>query len=84
MNMFSMHNHFQGPTEKKKKKLSPAERAELLRQEEERISKIEKELADPTKAPESAEQFDRLLLSLPDSAELWAKYIAFHIAVSIV
>ncbi|KAH1024610.1 protein RRP5 homolog [Dendroctonus ponderosae] len=72
----------EGPTERKKMKLSPAERADLLRTEEERIAKIEKELADTSKAPESAEQFDRLLLSKPDSAELWAKYIAFHIAAT--
>ncbi|XP_050309276.1 protein RRP5 homolog [Anthonomus grandis grandis] len=71
-----------GPTVKKRKKLSPAERAELLRQEEERVLKIERELTDPTRTPESAEQFDRLLLSKPDSAELWTKYIAFYIAAT--
>ncbi|CAG9771962.1 unnamed protein product [Ceutorhynchus assimilis] len=70
------------PKEKKKKKLSPTERAELLRQEEERLTKIEKELADASRAPESADQFDRLLLAKPDSAELWAKYVALHIAAT--
>nr|XP_023017308.1 protein RRP5 homolog [Leptinotarsa decemlineata] len=71
------------PTEvKKKRKLTPAERANLAREEEERISKIEKELADSTKAPESAEQFDRLLLANPNSSELWTKYIALHTAAT--
>ncbi|XP_066256179.1 rRNA biogenesis protein RRP5-like [Euwallacea similis] len=70
------------PIEKKKKKLTTAERAELMKQEEERLSTIEKELADPTKKLETAEQFDRILLSKPDSAELWSKYISFHIAAS--
>ncbi|KAG5876543.1 hypothetical protein JTB14_010314 [Gonioctena quinquepunctata] len=65
---------------KKKTKLTPAERAKLAREEEERISKIEKELADSTKTPESAELFDRLLLANPNSSELWTKYIAFHTA----
>lgn len=68
---------------KKKKKLTPAERAELARQEEERLYKIEKELADPTKTPENAEQFERLLLANPNSSELWARYITFYIAVSV-
>lgn len=67
---------------KKKKKLTPAEKVELARQEEERISKIEKELADSTKPLESAEQFDRKLLGNPNSSELWTRYMSFHIAVS--
>nr|CAH7737777.1 unnamed protein product [Callosobruchus chinensis] len=67
-------------TAKKKKKLTAAERAELAKKEEERISKIERELADATKAPENAEQFDRLLMGNPNSSELWTKYMSFHIA----
>lgn len=63
--------------------MTPAERAEFARQEEERLSKIEKELADTTRTPETAEQFERLLLANPNSSELWARYITFHIAVSI-
>lgn len=68
---------------KKKKKLTPAERAELARQEEERLSRIEKELTDPTRTPESAEQFERLLLANPNCSEMWARYITFYIAVSV-
>lgn len=67
---------------KKKKKLSVAERAELAKQEEERIRQIENELADPSKVPESAEQFDRLVLAHPNSSKIWAQYIAFHLSVS--
>ncbi|CAG9825023.1 unnamed protein product [Phaedon cochleariae] len=67
---------------KKKKKLSAKERAELARLEEERISKIEKELADLNSTPQSADQFDRLLLANPNSSELWTKYIAFHTAAT--
>lgn len=72
----------EGPTVKKKKKLTPAERAEMLRQEEERISKIERELADSSNTPQSADQFDRLLVANPNSSELWTKYISFHIAAT--
>lgn len=67
---------------KKKKKLTPAERAELAKQEEERIRRIENELADPSTVPESAEQFDRLVLAHPNSSKIWAQYIAFHLSVS--
>ncbi|CAH1104644.1 unnamed protein product [Psylliodes chrysocephalus] len=69
-------------TVKKKKKLSAAERAQQAKEEEARISKIENELADSTRTPESAEQFDRLLLANPNSSELWTKYIAFHTAAT--
>lgn len=75
---------FQDVVVKKKKKLTPKERAEQLRLEEERISKIERELADSTKNPESADQFDRLLLANPDSSELWTKYMSFHLAVCFI
>lgn len=76
--------NFQDVVVKKKKKLTPKERAEQIRLEEERISKIEKELADSSETPENAEQFDRLLLANPNSSELWAKYMSFHLAVSII
>ncbi|XP_056630558.1 protein RRP5 homolog [Diorhabda sublineata] len=67
---------------KKKKKLTAVERAQAAREEEERILKIEKQLADTTRAPESAEEFDRLLLANPNSSQLWTKYIAFHTAAT--
>ncbi|XP_044266223.1 protein RRP5 homolog [Tribolium madens] len=65
---------------KKKVKLTPAERAEIAKKEEERISKIENELADSTIPPQSAEQFDRLLLANPNSSKLWLQYMSMHIA----
>nr|XP_015835283.1 PREDICTED: protein RRP5 homolog isoform X2 [Tribolium castaneum] len=67
---------------KKKKKLTPAERAEIAKKEEERISKIENELADSTIPPQSAEQFDRLLLANPNSSKLWLQYMSMHIATT--
>ncbi|RZC40160.1 RRP5 -like protein, partial [Asbolus verrucosus] len=66
----------------KKKKMTSKERADLAKREEERITKIEKELADSTATPQTAEQFDRLLLANPNSSELWLKYMAMHIATT--
>ncbi|CAH0557024.1 unnamed protein product [Brassicogethes aeneus] len=70
----------EGVVVKKKKKLSRAERAEQMKLEEERLSKIEKRFADNVAEPESADDFDRLLLANPNSSELWTKYMAFHIS----
>lgn len=72
----------QNTKQQKKKKLTAAERAELARQEEEKIRQIENELANPDKVPETAEQFDRLVLANPNSSKIWAQYIAFHLSVS--
>lgn len=65
----------------KKKKLTPAERAELAREEEERLRKIEIELADAEATPKTADQFERLVLANPSSSMLWIKYMAFHLEV---
>lgn len=68
--------------QKKKKKLTPAERAEQARLEEERIAKIEKDLADFAGVPESAEHFDRVLTADPNNSTVWSQYAAFHLSVS--
>lgn len=79
-NLESSDDEVEDSTPKKKKKLTAAERVAEMRKAEERISKIEKELADSQKNPESAEQFDRLLLATPHSSALWIKYISFHLS----
>jgi hypothetical protein len=66
---------------KKSKKSVPAKKSEMIKLEEERIAKIEKELADSIAKPQTAEQFDRLLLANPNSSELWLQYMAMHVAV---
>jgi hypothetical protein len=66
---------------KKSKKSVPAKKSEMIKLEEERIAKIEKELADSIAKPQTAEQFDRLLLASPNSSELWLQYMAMHVAV---
>ncbi|KAL3282705.1 hypothetical protein HHI36_005878 [Cryptolaemus montrouzieri] len=69
-------------TRKKKKKLTPSERAEQAKLEEERISKIEKELADSEKEPQSVEQFERILLAEPNSSVWWIKYMSYYLALA--
>ncbi|KAF7689557.1 hypothetical protein HF521_012910 [Silurus meridionalis] len=54
--------------------------AELERKEAElKLSKLEAELMEPSARPESAEAFERLLLSSPDSSLLWLQYMAFQL-----
>lgn len=65
----------------KKKKMTPAERAEAARLEEERIRNIEMELADSQATPKTADQFDRLVLANPNNSMLWINYMAFHLEV---
>lgn len=54
----------------------------MTKQEEERIRKIEQELADSSTTPQTADHFDRLLLANPNSSALWLKYIAMHVAAA--
>uniref|UniRef100_A0A8C0P9H3 Protein RRP5 homolog n=1 Tax=Canis lupus familiaris TaxID=9615 RepID=A0A8C0P9H3_CANLF len=46
---------------------------------EKELSRIEEALMDPGRQPESADDFDRLLLSSPNSSILWLQYMAFHL-----
>ncbi|XP_060027377.1 protein RRP5 homolog [Erinaceus europaeus] len=53
---------------------------ELEKQKAEKeLSRIEEALMDPGRQPESADDFDRLVLSSPDSSILWLQYMAFHL-----
>uniref|UniRef100_A0A8C0TQ12 Protein RRP5 homolog n=1 Tax=Canis lupus familiaris TaxID=9615 RepID=A0A8C0TQ12_CANLF len=67
-------NKPQQSTQKKSKK----ERLEKQKAEKE-LSRIEEALMDPGRQPESADDFDRLLLSSPNSSILWLQYMAFHL-----
>lgn len=61
--------------------MTPAERLQHARQQEEALIQRETELADSTADPKTPDDFDRILLGQPNSSELWAKYIAYHVAV---
>ncbi|XP_018325003.1 protein RRP5 homolog [Agrilus planipennis] len=68
-----------GEEESKKKRLTPAERKEIARKQEEEIRRKEMELLEASENPQSADQFDRLLIANPNSSKLWIQYMAFHI-----
>ncbi|XP_042312708.1 protein RRP5 homolog isoform X1 [Sceloporus undulatus] len=66
-------------TETKTKKQTKKKK-ELERQKAEKeLSKLEAALMDPNRQPQTADDFDRLVLSNPDSSILWLQYMAFHL-----
>ncbi|XP_042545191.1 protein RRP5 homolog isoform X1 [Dipodomys spectabilis] len=67
------------PHQATQKKKSKKER-ELEKQKAEKdLCHIEEALMDPGRQPESADDFDRLVLSSPNSSILWLQYMAFHL-----
>ncbi|XP_006831373.1 PREDICTED: protein RRP5 homolog [Chrysochloris asiatica] len=67
----------QKPHEAMKK--SKKEKVLEKRKAEKELSRIEEALMDPGRQPESADDFDRLVLSSPNSSILWLQYMAFHL-----
>ncbi|XP_035895421.1 protein RRP5 homolog [Anopheles stephensi] len=61
-----------------KKRTTAKERFEAMKQEEERLRKIEEELANPSVDPHTPDQFDRLVLAQPNNSMLWIRYMVFH------
>lgn len=49
------------------------------KEEEAKLSKIEQDLNNPDRAPTTADDFDRMVLSSPNSSILWLQYMAFHL-----
>ncbi|KAL0119658.1 hypothetical protein PUN28_007830 [Cardiocondyla obscurior] len=66
------------PKRKKKKQLNAVERRKQERQKEREIRQREEALAS-NQAPNSIDQFDRLVLSSPDSSLVWLQYMAYHL-----
>ncbi|XP_036027752.1 protein RRP5 homolog [Onychomys torridus] len=62
-----------------KKKKGKKEREVEKQKAEKELSRIEEALMDPGRQPESADDFDRLVLSSPNSSILWLQYMAFHL-----
>lgn len=62
-----------------KKKKGRKERELEKQKAEKELSRIEEALMDPGRQPESADDFDRLVLSSPNSSILWLQYMAFHL-----
>lgn len=61
------------------KKKSKKERELEKQKAEKELSRIEEALMDPGRQPESADDFDRLVLNSPNSSILWLQYMAFHL-----
>lgn len=66
------------PRQAKKKKGKKERELEKQKAEKE-LSRLEEALMDPGRQPESADDFDRLVLSSPNSSILWLQYMAFHL-----
>nr|XP_020644591.1 protein RRP5 homolog isoform X2 [Pogona vitticeps] len=62
-------------TKKQSKKKKELEKQKA----EKELSKLEAALMDPSRQPETADDFDRLVLGNPDSSILWLQYMAFHL-----
>ncbi|KAM6184088.1 protein RRP5 homolog [Erethizon dorsatum] len=67
------------PYQATRKKKSKKERELETQKAEKELSRIEEALMDPRRQPESADDFDRLVLSSPNSSILWLQYMAFHL-----
>uniref|UniRef100_A0A8C0I1D8 Protein RRP5 homolog n=2 Tax=Balaenoptera musculus TaxID=9771 RepID=A0A8C0I1D8_BALMU len=67
------------PEQATQKKKSKKERELEKQKAEKELSRIEEALMDPGRQPESADDFDRLVLSSPSSSILWLQYMAFHL-----
>lgn len=65
--------------DQKKQRLTGADRYQRYIDEEERIRKIEEELANPEHDPHTPDQFERALMKDRNSSYTWIKYMAFHL-----
>ncbi|KAJ1553498.1 rRNA biogenesis protein rrp5, partial [Nowakowskiella sp. JEL0078] len=69
------------------KKKSRRQKQRVKREEEERITRREKIVSDASggngiPVPESADDFDRLLLGSPNSSYMWIQYMAFQLQMA--
>ncbi|XP_067858073.1 protein RRP5 homolog [Heptranchias perlo] len=62
-----------------KPKMNRREREAGKQQVEKDLAKVERQLMDPSRQPQTADDFDRLVLSSPDSSIVWMQYMAFHL-----
>jgi rRNA biogenesis protein RRP5 len=66
-------------TKSKKSRLTGAEQYQKFIDEEDRLRKIEDELADVNRIPTSPEQFERVLMMDKNNSFIWIKYMAFYL-----
>ncbi|NXO72466.1 RRP5 protein, partial [Phainopepla nitens] len=63
----------------KLKKQTKKEKELEKQKKEKELCKVEAALMDPARQPQSADDFDRLVLGSPNSSILWLQYMAFHL-----
>ncbi|XP_055661841.1 protein RRP5 homolog isoform X2 [Falco peregrinus] len=63
----------------KLKKQTKKEKELEKQKKEKELCKLEAALMDPSRQPQSADDFDRLVLSSPNSSIVWLQYMAFHL-----
>ena len=69
----------EGDTSKSKEKRRKKKEKE---RQEQVIKDKEAKLLDANAAPETAEEFERLVMSSPNSSYIWIKYMAFHLELT--
>ncbi len=65
-------------------KLSRRQKRSVKKAEEVELYQKERSLLEVGKGPESAEDFDRLLVATPNQSSLWVQYMAFHLHMAEV
>ncbi|XP_046383713.1 protein RRP5 homolog [Ischnura elegans] len=75
----NVNNEVNDKEKKSKKKRSKSESIAQKEKEENAVREAEERLMDPEACPQTADDFDRLVLSSPDSSIVWLKYVAFHL-----
>uniref|UniRef100_A0A670XY27 Protein RRP5 homolog n=1 Tax=Pseudonaja textilis TaxID=8673 RepID=A0A670XY27_PSETE len=72
--------HSSDSEEENDAKKQTKKKQELEKQKAEKeLSKLEAALMDPKRQPQTADDFDRLVLGSPDSSILWLQFMAFHL-----
>eukprot|EP00475_Leptophrys_vorax_P027567 TRINITY_DN3930_c0_g2_i2.p1 TRINITY_DN3930_c0_g2~~TRINITY_DN3930_c0_g2_i2.p1 ORF type:complete len:323 (-),score=87.40 TRINITY_DN3930_c0_g2_i2:69-1037(-) len=64
-------------TNKRKRKRSETD----LVDEEKQLTELEKSLADPSRGPQNAGDYERLVLANPNSAAVWIRYMAYYVHI---
>ena len=83
-NKSSSETESENEESKPAKKKTKRQKRAAKRREEESIYTAEQGLLDPNKQPETAEDFDRLLLANPNSSYLWIQYSAYQLHLANV
>ncbi|XP_051882885.1 protein RRP5 homolog isoform X2 [Pristis pectinata] len=60
-------------------RLSRREKEASKRRAEKELARVEQQLTDPARHPQTADDFDRLVLGSPNSSIIWMQYMVFHL-----